>query len=50
MTQELVHGGDRVIRVGAWSEGLSDQQVFYRIWIGPNLSEIAIGFRCARTP
>jgi serine/threonine-protein kinase len=48
--EELKRGGDRVIRGGAWSEGPNDQQVFYRSWIGPNLSESAIGFRCARAP
>lgn len=42
--------GDRVIRGGAWSEGPEDQRVFYRSWIGPDLSESAIGFRCAKTP
>lgn len=48
--EELKRGGDRVIRGGAWSEGPNDQQVFYRSWIGPNLSESAIGFRCAKSP
>ena len=46
--EDLTRGGSRVIRGGAWSEGPDDQQVFYRSWIGPNLSESAIGFRCAR--
>ena len=48
--EELIGGGDRVIRGGAWSEGPDDQKVFYRSWIGPNLSESAIGFRCAKSP
>ncbi|HJS17125.1 MAG TPA: formylglycine-generating enzyme family protein [Anaerolineales bacterium] len=45
--EDPASGGDRVIRGGAWSEGADDQRVFYRRWIGPNLSESAIGFRCA---
>jgi serine/threonine-protein kinase len=48
--EALNRGGDRVIRGGAWSEDPNDQQVFYRSWIGPNLSESAIGFRCAKAP
>ena len=40
--------GSRVIRGGAWSEGPDDQHVFYRSWIGPEHSESAIGFRCAK--
>ncbi len=47
--EDLTRSGDRVIRGGAWSEGPDDQRVFYRSWIGPNLSESAIGFRCARS-
>src|SRR6185503_313388 len=43
-------GGSRVIRGGAWNEGPNDQRVFYRSWVGPDLSESAIGFRCARVP
>ena len=46
--EELIGGGSRVIRGGAWSEDSNDQQVFYRSWIGPNYSEGVIGFRCAR--
>lgn len=38
----------RVIRGGSWNEGPDDQRVFYRSWIGPELSESAIGFRCAK--
>ncbi len=45
--EELIGGSSRVIRGGAWSEGPNDQTVFYRSWIGSNLSESAIGFRCA---
>ena len=45
--EDLTGNGSRVIRGGAWSEGPNDQQVFYRSWIGPDLSESAIGFRCA---
>lgn len=41
--------GNRVIRGGAWSEGPDDQTTFYRSWIGPDLSESAIGFRCANS-
>ncbi len=41
--------GERVIRGGAWSEGPDDQKTFYRSWIGPELSESAIGFRCANS-
>jgi formylglycine-generating enzyme required for sulfatase activity len=48
--EDLNRGGTRVIRDGAWSEGPDDQRVFYRSWIGPDLSESAIGFRCARSP
>jgi formylglycine-generating enzyme required for sulfatase activity len=48
--EELTRGSDRVIRGGAWSEGPDNQTVFYRSWIGPNLSESAIGFRCANFP
>ncbi|MBL0348217.1 formylglycine-generating enzyme family protein [Candidatus Villigracilis affinis] len=45
--EDLTRGGSRVIRGGAWSEGPNDQRTFYRSWIGPDLSESAIGFRCA---
>jgi serine/threonine-protein kinase len=48
--EDLTGGGSRVIRGGAWSEGPNDQQVFYRSWIGPNLSESVIGFRCSSSP
>jgi formylglycine-generating enzyme required for sulfatase activity len=41
-------GGTRVLRGGAWSEGPDDQRVSYRSWIGPEHSESAIGFRCAK--
>ena len=47
--EDLRGGGSRVIRGGAWSEGPDDQRVFYRSWIGPDLSESAIGFRCAKS-
>jgi formylglycine-generating enzyme required for sulfatase activity len=46
--ENLTIGGSRVIRGGAWSEGPNDQRVFYRSWVGPDQSETAIGFRCAR--
>jgi len=46
--EDLAGNGSRVIRGGAWSEGANDQTVFYLSWIGPNLSESAIGFRCAK--
>lgn len=46
--EDPARGGSRVIRGGAWSEGPGDQRVFYRSWVGPELSETAIGFRCAR--
>lgn len=46
--EDPTRGGSRVIRGGAWSEGPDDQRVIYRSWIGPELSESAIGFRCAR--
>lgn len=46
--EDPVRGGSRVIRGGAWNEGLDDQRVFYRSWIGPEHSESAIGFRCAK--
>lgn len=46
--EDPARGGSRVIRGGAWSEGPNDQTVFYRSFIGPELSESAIGFRCAR--
>jgi formylglycine-generating enzyme required for sulfatase activity len=48
--EDLTGNGSRVIRGGAWSEGSNDQTVFYRSWIGPDLSESAIGFRCADSP
>jgi formylglycine-generating enzyme required for sulfatase activity len=48
--EDLNRNGDRIIRGGAWSEGADNQQVFYRSWIGPELSESAIGFRCAKSP
>ncbi len=47
--EELTGGGSRVIRGGAWSTDSNDVQVFYRSWIGPNLSESVIGFRCANS-
>ena len=47
--EDLTRSGDRVIRGGAWSEGPDDQRTFYRSWIGPDLSESAIGFRCAKS-
>jgi formylglycine-generating enzyme required for sulfatase activity len=46
--EDLTRSGDRVIRGGSWNEGKGDLQVFYRSWIGPDLSESEIGFRCAR--
>lgn len=46
--EDPTRGGSRVIRGGAWSEGPDDQRVFYRSWVGPDLSETAIGFRCAK--
>jgi formylglycine-generating enzyme required for sulfatase activity len=48
--EDLTRGGSRVIRGGAWNEGPDDQRVFYRSWIGPDLSESALGFRCAKSP
>jgi formylglycine-generating enzyme required for sulfatase activity len=39
----------RVIRGGGWSQDPHDLTVFYRSWIGPNLFEGVIGFRCARS-
>jgi len=45
--EDLARPGSRVIRGGSWSEGPNDQKAFYRSWIGPELSESAIGFRCA---
>jgi formylglycine-generating enzyme required for sulfatase activity len=47
--EDVRGGGSRVIRGGAWSEGPDDQRTFYRSWIGPDLSESAIGFRCAKS-
>jgi formylglycine-generating enzyme required for sulfatase activity len=47
--EDLTRGGDRMIRGGAWSEGPNDQRVFYRSWIGPDLSESAIGICCAKS-
>jgi serine/threonine-protein kinase len=46
--EDLTRAGDRVIRGGSWNEASNDLQVFYRSWIGPNLSESELGFRCAR--
>jgi serine/threonine-protein kinase len=40
---------NRVIRGGAWSYGPENLQVFYRSWIGPDLYESVIGFRCAKS-
>jgi serine/threonine-protein kinase len=48
--EALTGAGNRVIRGGAWSAGADDLQVFYRSWIGPDLYESVIGFRCARAP
>lgn len=48
--EDLTRIGDRIIRGGAWSEGPDDQRIFYRSWIGYDLSESAIGFRCAKSP
>ena len=48
--EDLSMGGSRVIRGGAWNEGSDDQRVFHRSWFGPDLSESATGFRCARSP
>ena len=48
--EDVTQSGDRIIRGGAWSEGPDDQRTFYRSWIGPHLSESAIGFRCAKSP
>jgi formylglycine-generating enzyme required for sulfatase activity len=46
--EDPIGGGSRVIRGGSWSQGPNDQQVFYCSWLGPNLSESVIGFRCAK--
>jgi formylglycine-generating enzyme required for sulfatase activity len=47
--EDLTRGGDRVIRGGSWNENLSNLQVYYRSWLGPQYSESEIGFRCARS-
>ena len=46
--EDLTRGGSRVIRGGSWNEDSNDLQVFYRSWIGPDLSESELGFRCAK--
>ncbi len=46
--EDPMQRGSRVIRGGSWNEGPNDQQVFYRSWLDPALSESAIGFRCAK--
>ena len=46
--EELTVSSSRVIRGGGWSHTAQNVQTFYRSWIGPNLSESVIGFRCAR--
>jgi formylglycine-generating enzyme required for sulfatase activity len=42
--EDLTRRGDRVIRGGSWNENSNDLQVFYRSWLGPDLSESAIAF------
>ena len=45
--EDLMSAGDRVIRGGSWNEDANDLQVYYRSWIGINLAESELGFRCA---